>query len=295
MMNLPPAYKALVSLDRQDTGRFYTSLAIAISFHLFLIFIGWTLYMHLFPKSPKLHKIDTENLLVLKRGSSLDKSANTRGAPKPQLASPDIANTSQPSPAKRLSQALPTTQTHPNTQPQKPQKHTQTSQTPLPQTQNQSTQNTYDPKNLQFFDPAASTPPISQNQARPNSARSLEKNKGLDKQTRRDIDELYGDEWGDLGSAERDFITSNLREIARITQSYLSYPPTAGYLSQSGENAIEFYLLPNGDIDGLKLLLSSGFVLLDKNSTKTIEIAYKDYPRPKQKTLIRFHITYILY
>ena len=72
------------------------------------------------------------------------------------------------------------------------------------------------------------------------------------------------------------------------------YPPTAAYLRQDGENAIEFYLLPNGDIDGLKLISSSGFVLLDKNSTKTIEIAYKDYPRPPSRTLIRFHITYYL-
>lgn len=293
MMNLPPAYKALVSLDKHDTERFYTSLAIAISLHLFLIFVGWIFYTHLFPKSPKLHKIDAQNLLVLKRGSSLDKSANTRGAPKPKLASPDIASASQPSPA--IASQVPSTRAHPNTQPQQPPKHTQTSQNPLPQAQQKNTQNTYDPKNLQFFDPTASNFPSTQHQAHSNSAKSLEKNKGLDKQTRRDIDKLYGDEWGDLGSAERDFITSNLREIARITQSYLSYPPTAGYLNQSGENAIEFYLLPNGDIDGLKLLLSSGFVLLDKNSTKTIEIAYKDYPRPKQKTLIRFHITYILY
>lgn len=293
MMNLPPAYKALVSLDRQDTERFYTSLAIAISFHLFVIFMGWMLYTHLFPKSPKLHKINPENLLVLKRGSSLDRSATTPGAPKPTLASPDMASASPNAPGQPQNRAQPRpNQANQANQP-KPLKPTQ-STAPLPQESPQNNQNdshpqnSYDPKNLQFFDPAQA------NQSQPH-AKSLEKNKGLDKQTRRDIDKLYGDEWGDLGSAERDFITSNLREIARITQSYLTYPPTAGYLNQSGENAIEFYLLPNGDIDGLKLLLSSGFVLLDKNSTKTIEIAYKDYPRPKQKTLIRFHITYFLY
>lgn len=271
MMNLPPIYKSPISLDTRSQTRFYVSLAIALSAHLFVIFISWWLYAHFF-KTPKLRKIDTENLLILKRGTSLDKSANTPGAPPPTLASKDTAQSPYP-PTKPSQATTPSTQSNPK------QPKPLDSQAPLPHT-------TYDLKNLQFFSPANQS-----TQSRP----SLEQDKGLDRQTRRDIDKLYGDEWGDLGSAERDFITSNLREIARITQRYLTYPNTAAYLNQSGENAIEFYLLPNGDIQGLKLLLSSGFVLLDKNSQKTIEIAYKDYPRPKQRTLIRFHITYTIY
>ena len=274
MMNLPPTYKSLISLDKQVNTRFYVSLLIALSVHLFVFFIGWWLYTHFF-KTPKLHKINTENLLILKRGSSLDKSANTPGAPPPTIASQNTSSSTprEPSP---LQTPQDSSQQNPKDTPKtKP----LDSSAPLPKA-------AYDPRKLQFFSPATQGE---------QSKQALGQDKGLDRQTRRDIDKLYGDEWGDLGSAERDFITSNLREIARITQRYLTYPNTAAYLNQSGENAIEFYLLPNGDIQGLKLLLSSGFVLLDKNSQKTIEIAYKDYPRPKQRTLIRFHITYTIY
>ncbi|GAA8408631.1 hypothetical protein Hpkin61_11730 [Helicobacter pylori] len=121
-----------------------------------------------------------------------------------------------------------------------------------------------------------------------------ENNKGLDNQTRRDIDELYGEEFGDLGTAEKDFIRNNLRDIGRITQKYLEYPQVAAYLGQDGTNAVEFYLHPNGDITDLKIIIGSEYKMLDDNTLKTIQIAYKDYPRPKTKTLIRIRVRYYL-
>ncbi|MGD9595809.1 MAG: energy transducer TonB, partial [Wolinella sp.] len=69
----------------------------------------------------------------------------------------------------------------------------------------------------------------------------------------------------------------------------------AGQLGQEGINAVEFYLHPNGDISDLRLIRSVGYTLLDKNSLKTIEIAYKDYPRPKTKTKIRIKVYYKIY
>ena len=115
---------------------------------------------------------------------------------------------------------------------------------------------------------------------------------GVDKIARRDIEELYGEEFGDYGLAEQEFLVNNLRDIGRITQRYLQYPPSAARLGQEGVSAVEFYLHPNGDISGLKILVSSEFMLLDRNSERTIEIAYKDYPRPTTKTKIRIFITY---
>lgn len=113
-------------------------------------------------------------------------------------------------------------------------------------------------------------------------------------QTKKDISQFYGAEFGQLGTQEQEYILNNLALIGRITQSYLHYPPNAGMLAQSGGNAVEFYLHPNGDISDLKIIKKSGFILLDRNSIKTIEIAYKDYPHPKSKTLIRFYINYYL-
>ncbi|VDH01853.1 Ferric siderophore transport system, periplasmic binding protein TonB [Helicobacter pametensis] len=115
-----------------------------------------------------------------------------------------------------------------------------------------------------------------------------------DAQTKKNISEFYGAEFGQLGMEEQEYILNNLAYIGRITQSYLRYPPNAGMLAQSGGNVVEFYLHPNGDISDLKIIKKSGFILLDRNSIKTIEIAYKDYPHPKTKTLIRFYINYYL-
>ncbi|PDW89363.1 siderophore-mediated iron transporter, partial [Helicobacter pylori] len=139
----------------------------------------------------------------------------------------------------------------------------------------------FDPNQLSFL-PKEVVPPRKEN------------NKGLDNQTRRDIDELYGEEFGDLGTAEKDFIRNNLRDIGRITQKYLEYPQVAAYLGQDGTNAVEFYLHPNGDITDLKIIIGSEYKMLDDNTLKTIQIAYKDYPRPKTKTLIRIRVRYYL-
>ncbi|WP_233709823.1 energy transducer TonB, partial [Helicobacter salomonis] len=149
-------------------------------------------------------------------------------------------------------------------------------------------QPSFNPNNLSFL-------PSEQSASQPTRDKSYEHDKGMDSQTRKDIDDLYGEEFGDLGTAEKDFIKSNLSEIGRITQRYLEYPSAAGYLGQDGVDAVEFYLHPNGDITGLKIIMESGYKLLDDNTLKTITIAYKDYPRPTTTTLIRIRVRYFIY
>ncbi|MDE5603140.1 MAG: TonB family protein [Helicobacter sp.] len=107
-----------------------------------------------------------------------------------------------------------------------------------------------------------------------------------------EIQELYGEDLHSLSLEERKFLEDNLKAIGRITQSYLKYPQVAGRTGQQGKNIVEFSLYPNGDISDLKLLTSSGYVLLDNNSKRTIEIAYKDYPYPSVKTKVRIQVHY---
>ena len=119
----------------------------------------------------------------------------------------------------------------------------------------------------------------------------------LPRDLQNEIKQLYGDELGDYGDAEQDFIINNLREIGRITQYHLSrrgYPPDAGYLGQQGTNAVEFYLYPNGDISDLKIIQETQSMILDKNTITVIQIAYKDYPRPTTKTKIKIYVKYYL-
>ncbi len=106
---------------------------------------------------------------------------------------------------------------------------------------------------------------------------------------------LYGEEYNSFTKVQKVFLENNLRNIGKITEKYLRYPKIAANTGQQGMNIVEFFLHSNGDISELKLLSSSGHSSLDKNSVETIEIAYKDYPRPKTKTKIRIYVYYNLY
>eukprot|EP01022_Parablepharisma_sp_SALTPOND_P015244 TRINITY_DN21388_c0_g1_i1.p1 TRINITY_DN21388_c0_g1~~TRINITY_DN21388_c0_g1_i1.p1 ORF type:complete len:291 (-),score=41.61 TRINITY_DN21388_c0_g1_i1:466-1338(-) len=109
------------------------------------------------------------------------------------------------------------------------------------------------------------------------------------------IEKLYGKEFGSFTKEQKKFIRDNLSKIGEITQRHLKYPTLAGELQQDGQNIVEFYLHPNGDITELRLIGKTGYAMLDRNSISTIEIAYKDYPRPKTKTKIRIYVNYIMY
>ncbi len=287
---------------------FFFSLILSVLLHWLIYF----LFEHrgdFFPSKPKLVKVDPKNLLILKRGHSQDPSKNTQGAPKPTLAGPQKPPTPPtppipPTPPKPIEKPKP--KPKPKPEPKKPNhKHKALKKVEKVEEkkiveekkeekkiveqkveqkkieEKKPVKKEFDPNQLSFL-PKEVAPPRQEN------------NKGLDNQTRRDIDELYGEEFGDLGTAEKDFIRNNLKDIGRITQKYLEYPQVAAYLGQDGTNAVEFYLHPNGDISDLKIIIGSEYKMLDDNTLKTIQIAYKDYPRPKTKTLIRIRVRYYL-
>jgi periplasmic protein TonB len=95
--------------------------------------------------------------------------------------------------------------------------------------------------------------------------------------------------------SQQEFVRDNLTTIKYITQKNLQYPMVAQQMNLSGMNVVEFELLPSGDIQNLKLLKSSGEESLDENTRKTIEVSFKDYPRPSEKTTIRFYVYYRIY
>jgi len=109
------------------------------------------------------------------------------------------------------------------------------------------------------------------------------------------IEQLYGADFGRFTPEQKEFIRDNLSAIGSITQKHLKYPEVAGQLGQKGRNMVEFELHPNGDITDLRLINESGYAMLDRNSIRTIEIAYKEYPKPKTTTKIRIFVEYVLY
>lgn len=112
-----------------------------------------------------------------------------------------------------------------------------------------------------------------------------------------DIRELYGDEFGKLSRGEQKYILDNQEVMRRITQQVLNRVGSVNIPSNlrvNRHNIVEFYLYPNGDIGEIKFLERTGFYLLDDTTRETIEYAYAKYPRPEQKTLIRYKVGYYL-
>ena len=112
------------------------------------------------------------------------------------------------------------------------------------------------------------------------------------------IKQLYGNEFNTFTSTQKEFIRNNLSTIHRITQSTLTrngYPTVAIQTGQQGTNVVTFNLHPNGDISGLRLKTAIGYSALDDNTIKVIQLAYKDYPLPNQKTKITFYVIYSMY
>lgn len=117
--------------------------------------------------------------------------------------------------------------------------------------------------------------------------------KHLDKVTQSYI-KLYGNTYFTLSKEQKTYLKNNLSKIAMITQRYLTYPALSIRTRQSGTNIIEFILHPNGDISHVRLTGSSNYTALDQNTIETIQLAYKDYPRPTKATLIKIYVQYIL-
>jgi protein TonB len=112
-----------------------------------------------------------------------------------------------------------------------------------------------------------------------------------------DIKEMYGDEFGKLSEGEQKYILDNQEIMRRITQEVLNRVGAVNIprdMRVNSENLIEFYLYPNGDISDIKFIKKSKFFLLDETTKETIQYAYSRYPRPKQKTLIRYKVGYYL-
>lgn len=116
-------------------------------------------------------------------------------------------------------------------------------------------------------------------------------------QISQNIKDAYGSTFALLSAGEQKYILDNMEIMRRITQATLNRVASVSIpreLRVNDYNLIEFYLHPNGDISDLRLVRRSGFFKLDDTTRETIEYAYSHYPRPEQKTLIRFKFGYYL-
>lgn len=154
-------------------------------------------------------------------------------------------------------------------------------------------QNTLNLSNLQIYDNINVNPNVREMKYK--QALRYIAAQAIPSDQKAEIIDLYGDELGDYGLAEIDFLVNNLRDIGRITQYHINrrgYPREAAILGQSGKNVIEFYLHPNGDISDMRVVASSNSIILDNDMQTNIKVAFREYPRPTTKVKIRFFMTY---
>jgi len=111
------------------------------------------------------------------------------------------------------------------------------------------------------------------------------------------IQRLYGDKFSELSAGEQKYIIDNQEVMRRITQGVLDRygrSKIPDNIRVNDTNMIEFYLHPDGSISDLHFLKNSQISILDDTTKETIELAYSKYPRPEQKTLIRYRVWYNL-
>ncbi len=111
------------------------------------------------------------------------------------------------------------------------------------------------------------------------------------------IKDAYGESFGELSPGEQKYILDNQEVMRRITQKVLNRVGRVNIprdMRVNSSNIVEFYLYPNGDISEIKFVNKSNFYILDDTTKETIEYAYSKYPRPAQKTRIRYKVGYYL-
>mgnify|MGYP005984033049 CR=1 FL=1 len=120
----------------------------------------------------------------------------------------------------------------------------------------------------------------------------------VDKKILNKLQRLYGREYENFTKVQKAYLEKNINNFQVITQRVLNrlgYPRIAAKMRLSGTNIVEFLFHPNGNISKLKIIDSSGYEVFDEYTLELIEIAYKDYPRPKTTTKLRFNVSYRLY
>lgn len=111
------------------------------------------------------------------------------------------------------------------------------------------------------------------------------------------IQRLYGDKFNELSEGEQKYIIDNQELMRRITQGVLDRYARSRLpdnIRINDINMIEFFLYPDGSISDLHFLKNSQLSILDDTTKEVIELAYAKYPRPQQKTRIRYRVYYDL-
>ncbi|MDD2829416.1 MAG: hypothetical protein PHW18_07585 [Sulfuricurvum sp.] len=102
----------------------------------------------------------------------------------------------------------------------------------------------------------------------------------------------YGDVFADLTPEEQAYIVENIVTIHRIDRrvgNALLAEKAPNLFKDGDSNYVEMFLYPDGTVSDITLINERANAALDELTMETVERSYSQYPRPKQKTLIRLH------
>jgi len=290
-------------------SRSTAALLIAIMFHLLLIILfKFLLSFELEkPKKPQEHRI---KIALKEKPKNVHKSAAVKNRKKPLEKLPPIPK------GKQLKKPVKLPKAQPKTKPQQiPKKKPVKKQPAQKQVKKQIIKKIKQPEvptKKQVYTSIKKTSIEDLNSSKKPKKKSalyasLSKKQPAQKQVKirasrgsrvgGDFKEAYGDAFGKLSEGEIKYLIDNQERMRQITQQQLNRLAPVNIprnLHISTMNTIEFYLHPNGDISGLRVISPSGKEILDDTSLQTIEYSYHRYPYPKQKTLIRYNVAYHL-
>lgn len=151
------------------------------------------------------------------------------------------------------------------------------------------------PQNRTFDAFATPTPSLSQSlQDSTNHA----KISNLPNRVQDELYKLYGTELNTMSKEQKDYLAESYfmnAEVFQQTADRMGYPKLAAYLKQQGRGIIEFTLHPDGHIDGVKIITSTGFEALDDSMKAVVEQSAKSLKRPPKPVTVRLGGHYKIY
>ncbi len=94
---------------------------------------------------------------------------------------------------------------------------------------------------------------------------------------------------------EDSFKRENLSLIREIVGSYITYPPIARRMGWEGTVVLSFRLLPDGSLESVKVLKSSGHEILDRNALTALKRSSGKLPKPERAVVVELPVVYRLY
>ncbi len=97
-----------------------------------------------------------------------------------------------------------------------------------------------------------------------------------------------------LATQKEAFLKEKLSVISAIVQRNISYPPLARKMGWEGKVVVCFVLLPDGRLENLHILESSGYEVLDRNALEAVRKSAHLFPKPPIEVLVKLPVNYRL-